>query len=259
MRWPGFRKVRGQVCKRVARRIQSLELSDVSAYRSYIERHPQEWAQLDRLCRISISRFCRDYNVFEYLAREVLPHLAEQAVSHGEREIRSWSSGCGAGEEVYTLMILWRLLLEPSYPDLMLRVLGTDTDPDQLARAHAGVYPAASLKEMPLAWRQTAFEERASRFLLCQEYRAGVEFQQQDVRQELPDGRFHLVLCRNLVFTYFEESLQRDIAAAIRSRLLPGGVLVLGKHEQLPADTVGFVELASALRIYCRPPAPTAD
>jgi len=32
MRYPGFRKVRKQVCKRIQRRIKQLNLSDVEAY-----------------------------------------------------------------------------------------------------------------------------------------------------------------------------------------------------------------------------------
>jgi len=250
MRWPGFRRVRSQVYKRVARRLKSLALPDVAAYRAHIEAHPNEWAHLDGLCRISISRFCRDRAVWEYLASEVLRSLAERAASQGEPELRLWSIGCAGGEECYTLTILWRFLLEPRFPNVALRVLGTDADQDQLARARVACYPGASLKEMPLAWRQEAFEERGGRFCLRQEFQAGVELQQQDIRRELPDGTFHLVLCRNLAFTYFEENLQCEIAIAIHDRLVPGGVLVLGKQEMLPRGAVGFVELAPHLRIY---------
>ncbi len=250
MRWAGFRKVRRQVSKRVARRFKGLALADLTSYQAYLEAHPEEWAHLDALCRIPISRFNRDRDVFQYLASEVLPNLGERAAAGGEGEIRAWSIGCGGGEECYSLTILWRLLLAPSLPGITLRVLGTDADPDQLARARLACYPGGSLKEMPLAWRQPAFEERSGRFCLRPEFQAGVELQQQDIRRELPNDSFHLVLCRNLAFTYFEEDLQREIAAAIRNRLVPGGVLVLGKHERLPPGAVGFVELAPHLRIY---------
>jgi universal stress protein family protein len=40
LRWPGFRKVRRQVYKRVHRRVQELGLSSVAEYRSYVEGHP---------------------------------------------------------------------------------------------------------------------------------------------------------------------------------------------------------------------------
>jgi chemotaxis protein methyltransferase CheR len=150
------------------------------------------------------------------------------------------------------MTVLWRFLLEPQFPNIALRVLGTDADQGQLARARVGCYPGASLKEMPLPWRQEAFEERGGCLCLRQEFQMGVELQHQDIRRELPDGTFHLVLCRNLAFTYFEENLQREIAIAIHDRLVSGGVLVLGKQERLPWGAVGFVELAPHLRMYCK-------
>ena len=60
LRWKGFRKVRSQVCKRIYRRMRSLQISSLDAYRLYLQRHPGEWRVLDTLCRITISRFYRD-------------------------------------------------------------------------------------------------------------------------------------------------------------------------------------------------------
>jgi chemotaxis protein methyltransferase CheR len=68
----------------------------------------------------------------------------------------------------------------------------------------------------------------------------------------MPDGPFSLILCRNLVFTYFDEELQREMAVALRKRLTPTGALVLGRHEALPAGATGFHVLESHLPIYTR-------
>ena len=59
-------------------------------------------------------------------------------------------------------------------------------------------------------------------------------FEQQDLRKEMPDGSFHLILCRNLAFTYFEPALQQEIFSGIRQRLVSGGILLIGKRESLP-------------------------
>lgn len=61
-----------------------------------------------------------------------------------------------------------------------------------------------------------------------------VEFRQQDIREEMPAGPFHLLLCRNLVFTYFAEDVQRQVLELLVERLLPGGFLVVGKKEIMP-------------------------
>jgi chemotaxis protein methyltransferase CheR len=76
--------------------------------------------------------------------------------------------------------------------------------------------------------------------LLREPYREGIEFACQDLRQDMPEGPFHLILCRNLTFTYFIEDTQREILAALHQRLLPGGYLVIGAHEQLPTDSPPF-------------------
>ena len=33
-----------------------------------------------------------------------------------------------------------------------------------------------------------------------------------DIRRSMHDGPFDLILCRNLVFTYFDEAMQRRVA-----------------------------------------------
>jgi len=77
LRWPGFRKVRRQVYKRINRRLQQLQLRNIDTYRDYLKDHPAEWATLETSCWISISRFYRDRSVFQYLESAVLPQLAQ--------------------------------------------------------------------------------------------------------------------------------------------------------------------------------------
>ena len=83
-------------------------------------------------------------------------------------------------------------------------------------------------------------------------FRGGIEFLRQDLRQELPAGRFHLILCRNLVFTYYDQDLQRQILIDILSKLHPKGLLVLGSHESPPANTAALVRLPAAPWVYVK-------
>jgi chemotaxis protein methyltransferase CheR len=65
-------------------------------------------------------------------------------------------------------------------------------------------------------------------------------FRRQDLRRRMPAGPFDLVPCRNLAFTCFDEGLQRDVLARLRRRIVPGGALVIGRHERLPGPS-GFL------------------
>ena len=115
MRWKGFRKVRGQVCKRIKRRLQELGLEGYAAYRQRLESDPGEWRLLDECCHITISRFFRDRDVFEALRRRILPDVAHKAAREG-RAVRIWSAGCASGEEPFTLKIFWDLEVAPLAP-----------------------------------------------------------------------------------------------------------------------------------------------
>ena len=78
-----------------------------------------------------------------------------------------------------------------------------------------------------------------------------VDFRQQDIREETPDEEFHLVLCRNLVFTYFAEDVQYTTLRQIVERLLPGGFLVVGKNETIPERAERLGPHNAKLRIFC--------
>lgn len=247
LRWPGFRKVRRQVGHRIERRRAELGLADVTAYRRWLDEHEEEWAVLDDLCRVTISRFGRDHGVWAALAADVLPRLAYEATDAGRRSVRAWSAGCGAGEEPYTLAIAWAIEVAPRWPELALEVIATDVDEHQLGRASRARYPSAAMRELPEAWRRAAFIRVDDEQLLRDEFRRVVRFTHRDVRGEPPEGTFDLVLCRNLAFTYFAEDVQRAVAATSRAALRPGGVLVVGMHEQLPEEVPGFMPVARCL------------
>ncbi|WP_323844408.1 CheR family methyltransferase [Microbulbifer magnicolonia] len=250
LRWPGFRSVRGQVCKRLQRRIRQLGLEDLPAYRRYLGGHPDEWHRLDAMCRVTISRFYRDRGVFDHLAETVLPVLAQQARARGADRLDVWSAGAGAGEEPYTLAIIWQLRLQANFPDLHLNIVATEADANQYCRGLEACYPRGSLKDLPADWLDTAFTSRAGHYCVKPGYRRRVEFRMEDLRQSAPLGPFDLVLCRNLAFTYFAEGLQRATLERISAVMHPGAALVLGIHEHLPEGSATFRAWAKHLRIY---------
>ncbi len=248
--WPGYRKVRRQVYKRLTRRMESLGAASLADYRAYLETHPEEWEVFDAACWISISRFYRDKGVFQSLEQEVLPELASNVLAaQRDRTLRCWSIGCASGEEPYTLVLQWKFALEARFPEIRFAVLATDVDPDAIARAQRGCYSRSSLKDLPEAWR-AAFTETAGGFCLKPEFREPVTFLIQDIRKTRPDERFHLVLCRYLAFTYFDEDLQRQTVARIAERMVEGGALVLGNMETLPTGDTPLVPWPETRSIY---------
>lgn len=189
LHWPGFRKVRGLVRKRLGRRLRELRISDLRAYAPYLENHREEWNTLDELCRIPISRFYRDPSVFEHLEHEVLPALAEGVAAQGRNELVCWSACCASGEEPYTLALLWRLRVNRRFPQLKMHIVATDIDARLLERARSGCYGSSCLKALPEDLLAAGFIRREMQFCVRDELRA-IEFLEQDVRQVVPDAEF---------------------------------------------------------------------
>ena len=249
--WPGFRKVRVQVCKRIKRRMRSLGIASFAGYRAKLEADPREWQVLDSFCRITISRFCRDRSTFDVLRHVVLPEIAERAAAE-QREARIWSAGCASGEEPYTLEILWDLEVRPRFPDASLGIVATDIDEALLERARSACYGAPSLRELPPELAAQAFTGGNGSWCLRPAHRQGVQFLKQDVRQEAPPGRFDLVLCRNLAFTYFAAALQEAVLERIAASLAPQGLLVIGSHEHLPGAMARWRPCCDNRSIFAR-------
>ena len=251
LRWAGFRRVRGQVCRRIARRARELDLSDLAAYRAYLATHPGEWGRLDGFCHVTISRFERDPSVFACLERDVLPALAHAAAGEGRR-LAAWSAGCASGEEPYTLALSWWLGVAPAYSGLELEILATDVDPVVLERARRGCYGLGGLRDLPEDRRLGGFDVEHELFHVRPELRRCVTLVRHDVRSGAPDGPFDLVLCRNLAFTYFDLELQADVCATFCGCLRVGGALVVGIHEALPDRAAGSVPWPGARAVYRR-------
>lgn len=252
MRWPGFRRVRRQVRRRIGARLEELGLADGAAYRAHLEAHPGEWIVLDDLCRVTVSRFFRNHGVFRFLLDLVLPERAEAAARRGDDRVRVWSVGCASGEEPYTLAIGWRLEAGDAAGGMPLEILATDADAHMIGRAEAAVYPPSSLRELPERWRRAVFEPVDGGHRLKARYRRDVRFRREDVREAMPEGRFDMVLCRNLVFTYFAEAVQQRLLEGLAASLVDGAALVLGHHERLPAGAVGFAPWKEDLGLWRR-------
>jgi len=128
----------------------------------------------------------------------------------------------------------WRFQVAHEWPALGFSMIATDADETMIERAEAACYARSSLKDLPQEWLDRAFIRRSQLFCLAPEFRQGVELVLQDIRRSMPEG------------------LQRGISDQLQERLRPGGFLVLGGHEALPADASGWVLTAPKLGIYRR-------
>lgn len=229
--------------RRLAVRMRATQKTNYADYRRLLETDPQEYAYLlDRLT-INVSNFFRDPGVYGQIKRKVLSQWQHQP------KLRIWSAGCAHGQEPYSLAIL----LGEGLPTIChWSILATDIDPTVLEHARTGRYSADSIQPVLPDLRQKYFEadgeERVVKMLL----KRRIEFRQHDLTGALPDEKFDLIVCRN-VLIYFVGGLQERLFSGFHARLNPGGFLVLGKTETLLGEMRRWFEVVDIReRIYRR-------
>lgn len=244
-RWDGFRKPRNQVLSHICDRIQDLGLSGgFDEYKRYLDNHPEEWDTLDKLCDVTISKFFRDRKVWDYLCNEILHGILN------DEPASIWSIGCCNGEESYSLAIISEQLTEKRDKNLTsddMHILASDRNEQVLKRARNGCYPEGALKELTDGEISTYFrgldDQHEDDYQIEERLMEFVEFEKRDIQDSLPDQTFDLILCRNLVFTYFTEERQAKFLGDLKPRMKERSYLVIGSNESLPKP--GWLDVVS--------------
>ncbi len=225
--WRGFRKKRRWVRRRLYGRLAELGLPDLSTYGRYLEDHPEEERTLHRLLGVTVSRFFRDREDWFALTDHVLAGWARKVREH---PVRAWSLGCASGEEPYTLAMLWDSLEERKS---RITILATEIRPELIERARAGLYPHSAIHHVPEAFRHY-FSPSEEAIAIDPRIKEQVRFLEHDYLIDAWPRNMHLLVARNVIFTYRGAQEAEQWTARIEESLAPGGVLFLGSHDTIP-------------------------
>lgn len=198
---------------------------------------------------VQVSELFRDPAYFRALRDVVVPHLKTYP------SLKVWVAGCSAGEEVYSLAILFR---EEGLESRTL-IYGTDIDPNALAKAEAGVYEVDRIPLFTENHRRSGGKSSLSDYYTAaygavvfdKSLRRRVVFSDHSLVSDAVFAEVHLVSCRN-VLIYFDRELQDRAIGLFRDSLTRKGFLGLGAKENLrfSKHAEAFAEFARDERIY---------
>jgi len=179
--------------------------------------------------------FFRDGAPFDLLRYKILPELIDRRSRFppGKIPIRIWSAAASTGQELYSIAIVIRELLDrPERYDV--RLLGTDVSSKAVARASAGVYKDVEIERgMPPALLDRYFVRREKGWQICEEVRAMACFRTVNLlRDFFMLGQFDIIFCRNVAI-YFSEPDKGSLFARLAKSLAPDGYLIIGATESL--------------------------
>ncbi len=240
---------RSTVGRRLRRRALLNGLQDLGEYAKLLGSDPGELEYLYADLLIGVTAFFRDKAAFSSLSTTVIPKLAGQMSSN--RQLRIWVAGCASGEEPYSIAILLSEYALENNLALNVKIFATDIHYGSLEKAGLGIYPAASLKEMPEALRDRYFEQEGEHYQVKTSLRRLIVFSRHSLIKDPPFNHLDLITCRNLLI-YLDEAAQRKVLAHFHFALVKGGVLFLGPSETTGSLQEEFDLIDSRWRIFCK-------
>ncbi len=225
---------RSSISRRVFTRLSALDISSYPEYMALLKADPNEYARLHSTLTVKVSEFFREPHYFNSIAA-----VLKNEYSLSTKGLRAWCCGCATGEEAYSLSILFSEHLSPENIALS-RIFATDVDPEALESARRGEYRPEYMHNVDVQRRKRFFSEGSETMLKVDEsLRRPIRFGTLNIVTGHGFSRIDILLCRNL-FIYFNKKLQADVFAKLHYALVPGGLLVLGKAEVIPAPYASF-------------------
>lgn len=216
------------VGRRIERRLLMQQISELDEYVDRLAAEPDELNSLYKDLLIGVTKFFRDAEAFERLERDVLPDLLMGTPPNGE--FRVWVSGCGTGEEAYSLAILVRETLERLKRPLDVKIFATDVHRSSIDFASAGVYSEETLSELDPIRLERYFTRNGDGFQVAQELRQMIVFAHHNIIRDAPFTKMDFISCRNLLI-YLQPAAQKKALSLFHFGLKTGGVLFLGPSE----------------------------
>jgi len=237
------------VAKRISYRIQNLNFNSHEDYLKYLKSNPEEIEKFLERFTINHTYFFRDLDVFKALENYFKNYKTKSI-------IRVWSAACATGDEAYTVaMILDKLSKQAkNFPDF--KVIASDIDKRAISVAKKGKYSEFSLHNTPNEYTQAYFKRKETtygpEFNLDEDLMSKVEFIEEDITiDHKKKTKYDVILCRNFMI-YLNNNARNELLRIIESKLINGGLLILGLSESLLRVKSSFKPIDIKHRFYIK-------
>ncbi|HEY3740547.1 MAG TPA: chemotaxis protein CheB [Bryobacteraceae bacterium] len=223
------------ILRRISRRMQLNYIDNQEEYLRKLRENTDEALALADDFLITVTSFFRDPDVFERIAKEIIPPLFDS--KNLTDSLRVWSVGCATGEEAYSLAML--LLEEAGRRETapQIQIFASDLHRHSLKIAREGFYSGDIETDVSAERLERFFQKESGGYRVRKDVRDMVVFAPHNLLGDPPFSRIDLISCRN-VLIYLQRHIQRDVVELFHYALATGGLLVLG-----PAETIDATDL----------------
>ncbi|MDD4969588.1 MAG: protein-glutamate O-methyltransferase CheR [Paludibacter sp.] len=235
--------------KAVQKRMKETFCQSETAYYTYLEQSHIESEIFIHSLEISYTEFFRNTLTFSVLEKILIPSLVLRKAKSKRNEIRIWSAACAAGQETYSLAMLFKEYSTFHGERINFRIFATDQSETQIEDAQSGEYPESALNNLNLRRVKHWFTRHGDTYSVKPEIKESIDFSVFDLLSDqfsCPPtsifGDFDLIVCANLLFYYKHEYQQKIIQKGINC-LSENGYLITGETEREILTKTGLHEV----------------
>jgi len=192
--------------------------------------------------------FFRDWKPFKHLAEVVLPNLRRARLA--KRTFRILCAGCASGQEAYSVAM--QIVEEAQhFTGWRVEIVGIDLSAAAIDAAERGAYNQFEVQRgLPIRRLLRHFTKVGSGWTINENLRRMVSFRVWNLLEDMfPLGRFDVVLCRNVLIAFDQQTKVATLQKLARL-LTDDGVLYVGVNESVTGVSGAFRVIASKLGIY---------
>lgn len=227
---------RPQMERRINSFMRSVNVPDYKSFVEVLQKDHLIYRKFVDHLTINVSEFFRNANHWEVLEKEIIPLLFQS-----RNKLKLWSAGSSTGEEPYSLAMLFK----DKFGGRIDKILASDIDKEVLEKASIALYNEKSIHTLPEAYRKKYAKNEGNYFRISDDIKAMVNFQQQNLLKDDYPKDIDLILCRNVVI-YFTEETKQKLYKKFAEALRPQGILFIGSTEQIfQAKELGLKSIAT--------------
>jgi chemotaxis protein methyltransferase CheR len=237
--------------RRLKQAREQLGLASISALQENLLHDPTMLPRILGYLTVQVSEMFRDPTYFRAIREKVVPHLRTYP------SLKVWIAGCSGGEELYSLVILFR---EEGLEERTL-FYATDINQDALRAAEAGIFALDRVQLFTENHRESGgksslsdyYQAAYGRVSFDKSLRRKVVFSDHSLVTDAVFAEMHLISCRN-VLIYFDRTFQDRALGLFKDSLARKGFLGLGAKESLrfSHQAAAFSNFVQEEKIYQR-------
>ncbi len=187
---------------------------------------------------MAFTYFFRDLQTLHLIRDHVIPAV------RCRRYIKIWDAGCAMGPEPYSLAIVLRESMGPTFGNVKIYATDIDENGHFGEIITGGEYPYDQLKRIPKGIFERYFKKngKPGYFLIEDQLRKCVEYQKHDLLSMHPIRKdLVLIVCKN-VLLHFREADRVEVIRMFHGALQRGGYLAMEQTQKMPRRVAGLFE-----------------